>query len=108
MAVEVERWQKRARPLGFSKTVGVPPARAGRPGVALGNVGGRPRVSVAPRAQVDDHDQEPAPLLAQTRSHNASDDVCLEALGREWLLELRMMGRRPRTIERYRQKMAGT
>jgi len=25
---------------------------------------------------------------------------------REWLLELRMMGRRPRTIEWYRQKMA--
>ena len=30
----------------------------------------------------------------------------LEALTREWLLELRTMGRRPRTIEWYRQKMA--
>ena len=98
--------EKSPKPLGFSKTVGVAPARAGRPGLALGNVGGRPRVSVAPRVRVDDHGQEPAPLLAQTRSSDATDDFRLEALVREWLLELRMMGRRPRTIEWYRQKMA--
>ena len=30
----------------------------------------------------------------------------VEPLVREWLLELRMMGRSPRTIEWYRQKMA--
>ena len=92
--------------LGFSKTVGVPPTRAGRTALALGNVGGRPRLALAPRVPVDDDGQEPAPLRAQTRSHNASDDFRLEALVREWLLELRMMGRRPRTIEWYRQKMA--
>jgi len=98
--------EKSAKPLGFSKTVGVAPARARRPGLALSNIGGRPRVSVAPRVRVDDHGPEPAPLLAQTRSNNASDDFRLEALLREWLLELRMTGRRPRTIEWYRQKMA--
>src|SRR5262249_49440024 len=98
--------EKSPKPLGFSKTVGVPPAHAGRPGLALGKVGGRPRLAVAPRVRVDDDGQEPAPLRAQTQGHGASDDVRLEALIREWLLELRMMGRRTRTIEWYRQKMA--
>ena len=101
VAEEVERWR-----LGFSKTVGGAPAHAGRPGLALGKVGGRPRLAVAPRVRVDDDGQEPAPLRAQTQGHGASDDVRLEALIREWLLELRMMGRRTRTIEWYRQKMA--
>jgi len=59
VAVEVERWQKRARPLGFSKTVGVPPAHAARPGLALGKVGGRPRLAVAAPVRVDDDGQEP-------------------------------------------------
>jgi hypothetical protein len=94
------------KPMGFSKTVGVPPARGGGTSLALGNAGGRPRLAVAPRVPVEDDGQEPAPLRAQTRSHNASDDFHLEALVGEWLLELRMMGRRPRTIEWYRQKMA--
>jgi len=98
--------ERSPKPLGFSKTVGVPPTRAGWTALALGNVGGRPRLALAPRVPVDDDGQEPAPLRAQTRSHNASDDFRIEALVREWLLELRMMGRRPRTIEWYRQKMA--
>ena len=92
--------------LGFSKTVGVPLPRAGRPRLAMGNPGGRPHLAVAPRVRVDDDGQAPAPLLTRTRSHHASDDFRLEALVREWLLELRMMGRRTRTIEWYRQKMA--
>jgi hypothetical protein len=46
--------------LGFSKTVGVPPTRAGRTALALGNVGGRPRLALAPRVPVDDDGQEPA------------------------------------------------
>jgi integrase len=97
--------EKSPKPLRFSKTVGVPPARTGRTGLALGNAGGRPRLAVASRVPVDDDGQEPAPDGPQTRSHNEPDDFGLEALVGEWLLELRMMGRRPRTIEWYRQKM---
>ena len=77
----------------FSKTVGLAPARAGRPGLALGNVGGRPRGSVAPRVRVDDDGQAAAPPGAQTRSLNRSDNFRLEALVREWLLELRRAAR---------------
>ena len=98
--------EKSPKPLGFSKTVGVLPAHAGRPGLALGTVSGRPRLAVAAHVRVDDDGQEPAPDVAQTRSHDEPDDFGLDALVRDWLMELRMMGRRPRTIEWYRQKMA--
>jgi hypothetical protein len=61
----------------------------------LGNVGGRARLSVAPHGRVEDDWQEPTPQAAASRDIDKPDDFRLESLVREWLLELRMMGRRP-------------
>jgi hypothetical protein len=74
--------------------------RPGKPGGKrwprrLGNVGGRARLSVAPHGRVEDDWQEPTPQAAASRDIDKPDDFRLESLVREWLLELRMMGRRP-------------
>ena len=45
--------------LGFSKTVGVAQAHAERRSLALGNVGGWPRLAVATHGRVEDDWQEP-------------------------------------------------
>jgi hypothetical protein len=45
----------------------------------------------------------PEPRLEPAREDGG--DVALEALVREWLLELKVMGRSPRTIDWYAQKM---
>jgi hypothetical protein len=92
--------EKSPKPLGFSETVGVASGRGNRRGMALGNVGCRPRLAVAPRVRNEDGDHEPPPPpRARSRCHGEPDDRRIEALVKEWLLELRMMGRSPRTIE---------
>ncbi len=68
--------------LGFSKAVGVARARAGRTSLALGNVGGRARLSVAPHGRVEDDWQEPTPQAAASRDIDKPDDFRLESLPR--------------------------
>lgn len=97
--------EKSPKPLGFSKTVGVAPARASERGVPLGEVGGRPSVAVAPRAQVDGVRESLPPRRPRFLGRHQPDRRPLEAMLREWLLELRMLGRSPRTIDWYQQKM---
>ena len=83
------------KPLGISKTVG---AFGGLTRVVAG-VRGRPR------------NQSPVAIprpLAERRLEPSTDhgaDVALDALVREWLLELKVMGRSQRTIDWYAQKM---
>jgi integrase len=85
--------------LGFLKTVGVArdvaPMRAGgRPSVRAN----RPRQSrnVAVEARLP---SDAVPVAAMER-----EAVPLEPLLREWLMELKVMGRAPRTIEWYEEK----
>jgi site-specific recombinase XerD len=83
------------KPLGISKTVRDFGSLTREPD----GVRGRPR-NVLPASI-------PRPL-AESRLEPAGEqggDVALEALVREWLLELKVMGRSPRTIEWYAQKM---
>ncbi len=83
------------KPLGISKTV----RDFGSLTRAPEGVRGRPR-TVLPALI-------PRPLAA-SRLEPAVEyggDVALEALVREWLLEHKVMGRSPRTIEWYAQKM---
>jgi integrase len=83
------------KPLGISKTVRDFGSLTREPD----GVRGRPR-NVLPASI-------PRPL-AESRLEPAAEqggDVALEALVREWLLELKVMGRSPRTIDWYAQKM---
>jgi site-specific recombinase XerD len=99
--------ERSPKPLGFSETVGAAPRPSRAPKVAPGDTGGRPRRQ-APVARLapTGGGQEPS------RSRRAADHVPepedrrLEPLVREWLLELKVMGRSGRTIEWYEQKMA--
>lgn len=94
------------KPSGFLETVGVAPASGRRPSASLGDAGGRPRLTIAPSPRATADGQEPlASRRAHSRRHGEPDDSHLKPLVREWLVELRMMGRSPRTIEWYRQKM---
>lgn len=82
------------KPLGFSKTVRAFGSLTREPE----GVRGRPRNALP--ASI------PRPLaerLEPAAEHGG--DVALEALVREWLLELKVMGRSPRTIEWYAQRM---
>jgi site-specific recombinase XerD len=81
-----------SKPLGISKTVrdfGSLTREADRPR-------GRPRIVSPVRTPV------PRPEAAAPEHDR---DVSLDALVREWLLELKVMGRSPRTIDWYAQKM---
>jgi integrase/recombinase XerD len=69
------------------------------------NAGGRPRLLVQQTEPAGDGWERP-PRPPRRRGHAEQDDRGLESLVREWLLELKMMGRSPRTIEWYQQKMA--
>lgn len=99
--------EKSPKPLGFSKSVGVAPARVSERRMALGDVGGRPRVAGAPRARAVARERESLPPRP-TRSlgRNEPSERRLEAMVREWLLELRMLGRSPRAIGWYQHKIA--
>jgi integrase/recombinase XerD len=96
--------QKSRKPLGFSKTVGGAQGPSGRPARALATsanrlatglpaaLRGRPGVAiVAPGGPGLDP--------------GAAGDTSLRALTREWLLELKVLGRSPRTLEWYGQKV---
>ena len=83
------------KPLGISKTVRDFGSLTREPD----GVRGRPR-NVLP-ASIPRPLEEPR--LEPAAEHGG--DVALEALVREWLLELKVMGRSPRTIDWYAQKM---
>jgi hypothetical protein len=85
-----------SKPLGISKTV----RDFGSLTRESNGVRGRPRTISPVRT--------PRPLPESRREPAAPEragDVFLDALVREWLLELKVMGRSPRTIEWYEQKM---
>ena len=79
-----------AKPVGFSQTVGA------FGGLSREPVGGRGR----PRAVLPAV-AAPLPFVPLGRG----GDIALDALTREGLLELKMMGRSPKTIDWYAQKM---
>ncbi len=75
------------------------PARVSEQGLALRDVGGRPRVAGAPRARSVAGERESlSPRPTRSLGRNEPGERRLEAMVREWLLELRMLGRSPRTI----------
>jgi site-specific recombinase XerD len=103
MAIRLEKSRK---PLRFSKTV-VPAKEAFDPdelwSTGTGRrVPGRPASVV--RGQVVRAVVEPEPVQSLPRS--AATRLRLQPLVAEWLLEVRVMGRSPRTIGWYQQKMA--
>ena len=95
--------EKTPKQLPFSKTVALPgTGRRARPG----SLRGRPRSLAEERLKVgqdrgDRGWQEPdEPALEAPAGR-----LRLEPLVREWLLDLQVMGRSPKTIDWYRQKM---
>lgn len=75
----------------------------------MGTFGGLTRERAGVRGRP--RNQSPAAIprpLAEVRLEPSTDDgadVALDALVREWLLELKVMGRSQRTIDWYAQKM---
>jgi integrase/recombinase XerD len=94
------------KPLRFSKTVEAAARASARPLVSS-SVGGRPSAQV-PQALAA-ASEAPAPARRgpgpQAASESLEGDPSLVALTREWLLELKVMGRSPRTIKWYTQKL---
>lgn len=99
--------EKPSKPLGFSKTVvtrylapEAPPRRSKASG---GAKAGRPASRLLkPEAHGGDHDSTPLALTGVSRRSTAPP---IAALVREWLAELKVMGRSEETIKWYRQKM---
>jgi hypothetical protein len=103
-----ETLEKPSKPLGFSKTVATrylaPEAPSRRS--SKGNHGGQPGrpASRLLKAEVDTDDHSPSPvaLIGVSRRTAAPRTA---PLVREWLAELKVMGRSEETIKWYRQKM---
>ena len=99
------------KPLGFSKTVGGDVARVASPRRRRrlsGDPGGRPRAlpetglrSVPPVAPPDTL----AGLAGPEAERPIGAGTRMQPLVREWLMDLQVLGRSPRTIRWYRQKM---
>ena len=99
--------EKTRKPLGFSKTVGVVADGPGRTSSWLKDDGGRPLRR--PEGQIRRPDS-PAPdpfegLARDGKEQTRSTRTALEPLVREWLMDLRVLGRSPKTIAWYAQKM---
>jgi site-specific recombinase XerD len=101
--------EKPSKPLVFSQTVATrylasetAPARRSKP--RRGAQPGRPSSRLLRR--IDAGDQDLAPLEAQRGSSRRAAAPPIAPLVREWLAELRVMGRSEQTINWYRQKMA--
>jgi site-specific recombinase XerD len=98
-AKTVERGRK---PLGFSKTVAIPEeAPRGRPRRV--QAPGRPSPAAAPRRSPEVI-ASPRRLTPSSKSDQREGGHRIRPLVEEWLMELRVMGRSPRTIAWYRQK----
>ena len=85
-----------SKPLGISRTV----RDFGSLTRESDGVRGRPRIVLPVRTTRT----LPEPRI-EPAAPERDDDVSLDALVREWLLELKVMGRSPRTIDWYAQKM---
>jgi len=100
-----KRLEKTSKPLCFSKTVvsgeeAFDPGELWPEGPGRGQPGRQARVVPALPAPAIGEFESPEPLPV-----SAAGRLRLQPLIAEWLLELRVMGRSPRTIEWYRQKM---
>ena len=104
------RQKNRRKPLGFSKTVvtrylAPEAALDHRPRTKRGPQPGRPSVRLTRReANVADDDLAPVVAL-RAPSHGPAETQRMAGLVREWLGELKVMGRSEQTIKWYRQKM---
>jgi len=85
-----------SKPLGISKTV----RDFGSLTRESEGVRGRPRIVSPVRTPTPVAEPRLEPAVPEREG-----DVSLDALVREWLLELKVMGRSPRTIDWYAQKM---
>jgi hypothetical protein len=98
-AKTVERGRK---PLGFSKTVAIAEeAPRGRPRRV--QAPGRPSPAAAPR-RPPEVVASPRWVASASRPGQREGGHRIRPLVEEWLMELRVMGRSPRTIAWYRQK----
>jgi site-specific recombinase XerD len=100
--------EKPSKPLGFSKTVvtrylasEAPPARRSKP--VRGAHAGRPTSRLLRRVDADEDDLAPVVGLSGSSRRAAAPPIA--SLVREWLAELKVMGRSEQTIKWYRQKM---
>ncbi|HVC77548.1 MAG TPA: site-specific integrase, partial [Candidatus Micrarchaeaceae archaeon] len=102
--------KNRRKPLGFSKTVvtrylAPEPVLGHRPRAKPGAQPGRPSARLVGYApEVDDGDLAPVVAL-RAPSHRPAGTQRMAGLVREWLAELKVMGRSEQTIKWYRQKM---
>jgi integrase len=102
------RVEKPSKPLGFSKTVVTqflaPEAPPRRSTTRRNGQAGRPASRLL-RREVDGEDQDSSRLVALSTVSRRSTAPPIARLVREWLAELRVMGRSEETIKWYRQKM---
>jgi hypothetical protein len=107
--VAQNRPKKPQKPLGFSKTVVtefLAPEASPEPGLRArkGHVGGRPSRRISALAVSAEEDL--APLVAlRPAGGRAGRGPATAGLVREWLTELKVMGRSEQTLRWYRQKM---
>jgi integrase len=98
--------EKIEKPLGFSKTVGVPRAAPGGSRGLREDPGGRPRRVPGDRLpSAAEAPETPEVLVEPAELRPAPVATRIEPPIREWLMDLQVLGRSPRTIGWYRQKM---
>ena len=103
-----KRLEKPSKPLGFSKTVVTrylaPEAPSARRSKSVrGAQAGRPTSRLLRRVAAGEDDL--APVVALRGSSRRAAAPLIAPLVREWLAELKVMGRSEQTITWYRQKM---
>ena len=100
--------KKPSKPLGFSKTVDTgflaPEAPPRRYRARRNGQGGRPASRLL-KPELNGDDQDSSPLIARRGASHRSAAPPIAGLVREWLAELKVMGRSEQTIKWYRQKM---
>jgi site-specific recombinase XerD len=102
------RLEKPSKPLGFSKTVATrylaPEAPAGRSKAKHRGQAGRPSSRLL-RPQVDGDEHDSLPPVTQAGAAPRTTSPRIAPLVREWLAELKVMGRSEETTKWYQQKM---
>jgi site-specific recombinase XerD len=103
------RLEKPSKPLGFSKTVATrylaPEVPARRSKAKHGGQAGRPSSRLLRPAEVESDQSDSSPPVTQDRAATRSSSPRIAPLVREWLAELKVMGRSEETTKWYRQKM---
>jgi site-specific recombinase XerD len=102
------RLEKPSKPLGFSKTVATrylaPDAPQGRSKTKHKGQAGRPSSRLL-RPEVDGDKDDSSPPITQVHTSPRTASQRIAPLVREWLAELKVMGRSEETTKWYRQKM---